>query len=125
MNPNESVSESTPESTPESASPEPVSPAESVSPDREPEETGVTIRAAVRSMIGRVVSDKMQKTVTVVVERRVKHPLYKKYIRRSTRIHAHDEADECKVGDFVSIVQCRPLSKTKAWRVHEIIARAK
>ena len=78
-----------------------------------------------RPLVGRVVSDKMNKTVTVLVERRVKHPLYKKYIRRSTRIHAHDEGDECNVGDSVSIVQCRPLAKTKAWRVHEIIARAK
>jgi small subunit ribosomal protein S17 len=78
-----------------------------------------------RPLIGRVVSDKMNKTVTVLVERRVKHPLYKKYIRRSTRIHVHDEGDECNVGDSVSIVQCRPLSKTKAWRVHEIIAPAK
>ena len=78
-----------------------------------------------RPLIGRVVSDKMNKTVTVLVERRVKHPLYGKYIRRSTRIHAHDETDDCNVGDSVSIVQCRPLSRTKAWRVHEVIARAK
>ena len=78
-----------------------------------------------RPLTGRVVSDKMNKTVTVLVERRVKHPLYKKYIRRSTRIHAHDEGEECNVGDSVSIVQCRPLAKTKAWRVLEIIARAK
>ncbi len=81
-------------------------------------------KSTTRPLIGRVVSDKMNKTVTVLVERRVKHPLYKKYIRRSTRIHAHDEADDCNVGDEVSIVQCRPLSRTKAWRVHEIIARA-
>ena len=80
---------------------------------------------AMRPLVGRVVSDKMNKTVTVLVERRVKHPLYKKYIRRSTKVHVHDEGDECNVGDSVSIVQCRPLSKTKAWRVHEIIARAK
>ena len=82
-------------------------------------------KAATRPLIGRVVSDKMNKTVTVLVERRVKHPLYDKYIRRSTKIHAHDETDECNVGDSVSIVQCRPLSRTKAWRVHEVIARAK
>lgn len=85
-------------------------------------EAGAT---TMRPLVGRVVSDKMDKTVTVLVERRVKHPLYKKYIRRSTRVHVHDERDECNVGDSVSIVQCRPLSKTKAWRVHEIIARAK
>ena len=78
-----------------------------------------------RPLVGRVVSDKMDKTVTVLVERRVKHPLYKKYIRRSTRIHAHDESDNCKVGDAVAIVQCRPLSRTKSWRVQEVIARAK
>ena len=78
-----------------------------------------------RPLVGRVVSDKMSKTVTVLVERRVKHPLYKKYVRRSTRIHAHDEAGHCHMGDTVSIVQCRPLSKTKSWRVHEVVARAK
>ena len=81
--------------------------------------------ATMRPVIGRVISDKMRKTVTVLVERRVKHPLYGKYIRRSTRIHAHDERDVCNVGDSVSIVQCRPLSKTKAWRVDEIVSRAK
>ncbi len=78
-----------------------------------------------RPLVGRVVSDKMDKTVTVLVERRVKHPLYKKYIRRSTRIHAHDETGECKTGDTVSIVQCRPMSRTKAWRVHRIVSLAK
>ena len=90
-----------------------------------PETGSSNAKATTRPLIGRVVSDKMNKTVIVLVERRVKHPLYKKYIRRSTRIHAHDEADDCNVGDAVSIVQCRPLSKTKSWRVHEIIARAK
>ncbi len=78
-----------------------------------------------RYMVGKVVSDKMQKSITVLVERTVKHPLYKKYIKRSSKIHAHDENDECKVGDKVSIEQCRPLSKTKAWRLHEILERAK
>lgn len=90
-----------------------------------PETGSSNAKTTKRPLIGRVVSDKMNKTVTVLVERRVKHPLYKKYIRRSTRIHAHDEAGDCKVGDAVSIVQCRPLSRTKAWRVHEIVARAK
>ena len=94
---------------------------ESTPPDTESPSAKITTRP----LIGRVISDKMNKTVTVLVERRVKHPLYRKYIRRSTRIHAHDETDGCNVGDAVSIVQCRPLSKTKAWRVHEIIARAK
>ena len=82
-------------------------------------------KTIIRPLVGRVVSDRMSKTVTVLVERSVKHPLYKKYIRRSTKIHAHDETDDCNVGDTVSIVQCRPLSKTKAWRVYEVIARAK
>lgn len=82
-------------------------------------------KKAPRVMVGHVVSDGMQKTVTVLVERRVKHPLYKKYVKRSTKIHAHDEKDECKVGDKVSIEPCRPLSKTKAWRLHEILERAK
>ena len=81
--------------------------------------------ATIRPLVGRVVSDRMEKTVTVVVERRVKHPLYKKYIRRSARIHAHDEGNGCKVGDTVLIVQCKPMSRTKAWLVHEIVARAK
>ena len=95
---------------------------ESVSPESSASSEAGT---GTRPMVGRVISDKMNKTVTVLVERRVKHPLYKKYIRRSTKIHAHDETETCNVGDAVSIVQCRPLSKTKSWRVHEIIARAK
>lgn len=94
---------------------------ESILPDTESPGAKITTRP----LVGRVTSDKMDKTVTVLVERRVKHPLYKKYIRRSTRIHAHDETNACKVGDAVSIVQCRPLSRTKAWRVREILARAK
>lgn len=77
------------------------------------------------SVRGRVVSNTMQKTVTVVVERKVKHPLYKKYVRRSTKLHAHDERNECNVGDWVAVVQCRPLSKTKAWRVDKVLARAR
>lgn len=82
-------------------------------------------KATTRPLIGRVISSKMNKTVTVLVERRVKHPLYKKYIRRSTRIHAHDEINQCRVGDAVSIVQCRPMSRTKSWRVQDIVLRAK
>ncbi|MCY4220468.1 MAG: 30S ribosomal protein S17 [Thiotrichales bacterium] len=82
-------------------------------------------RTGIRPLTGRVIGDKMEKTVTVLIERRVKHPLYKKYVRRSTKIHAHDEAGECSVGDSVSVVQCRPLSRTKAWRVLEVIVRAK
>ena len=78
-----------------------------------------------RPLVGRVVSNKMRRTVTVIVERKVKHPLYKKYIRRSTKIHAHDEAGDCNIGDWVAIEQCRPLSKTKSWKVNEVLARAK
>ena len=77
-----------------------------------------------RTLVGRVVSDAMDKTITVLVERRVQHPLYKKYIRRSSRIHAHDEANECRQGDVVSVVQCRPLSKTKCWRLVSVEERA-
>lgn len=73
--------------------------------------------------VGVVVSDKAQKTVTVQVERTFSHPLYGKQVGRSKRFHAHDENDECKVGDVVRIVETRPLSKTKRWRVEELIER--
>jgi small subunit ribosomal protein S17 len=79
---------------------------------------------AVKTVEGRVVSSKMDKTVTVLVERHVKHALYGKYLRRSTKLHAHDEANACKEGDLVRVTECRPLSKTKNWRVVEIITRA-
>ena len=78
-----------------------------------------------RVLTGLVVSDRMDKTITVMVERRVKHPLYKKYIRRKSTLHAHDENNECRMGDTVSVEQCRPLSKTKSWRLQEIMERAK
>lgn len=77
-----------------------------------------------RTLQGRVTSNKMDKTVTVLVERRVRHPLYKKYVRRSSKIHAHDEQNQCQEGDLVLIEQCRPLSKTKAWRLVEVVERA-
>ena len=73
---------------------------------------------------GRVVSDKMDKTVTVLVERNVKHALYGKYIRRSTKLHAHDAENAAKEGDIVRLVEVAPISKTKNWRVVEILARA-
>jgi small subunit ribosomal protein S17 len=76
-----------------------------------------------RTVEGRVISNKMQKTVTVLVERQVKHGLYGKYIKRSTKLHAHDEQD-CQEGDVVRVSECRPLSKTKNWRVVEIVTRA-
>ena len=75
--------------------------------------------------IGRVVSDKMDKTVTVLVERRVKHALYGKVVTKSAKYHAHDEANECKEGDLVEIVATRKLSKTKAWRVAKVLEKAK
>ena len=74
--------------------------------------------------VGRVVSNKADKTVTVKIERQVKHPLYGKYIKRSSKVHAHDEENSCGEGDLVKITQCRPVSKTKAWRVIEIVERA-
>jgi small subunit ribosomal protein S17 len=73
---------------------------------------------------GKVVSSKMDKTVTVRLERYLKHPLYGKYIRRSGKVHAHDETNECNEGDTVRIVPDRPLSKTKSWKVVEIVERA-
>jgi small subunit ribosomal protein S17 len=82
------------------------------------------VEKAPRILVGQVVSDKMDKTITVLVERRVKHPLYQKYVRRSTRLLAHDETNECKEGDKVSIEQCRPMSRRKSWRVCKIIERA-
>jgi small subunit ribosomal protein S17 len=74
--------------------------------------------------VGRVISNKADKTVTVKIERQVKHPLYGKYIKRSSKVHAHDEDNSCGEGDLVKITQCRPISKTKAWRVVEIVERA-
>ncbi len=87
------------------------------------EKTNNTQKAG-RTVEGRVVSNKMQKTVTVLLERQVQHPLYGKVVRRSTKVHAHDEKSECKEGDVVRIVECRPLSKSKNWRVVEIVTRA-
>lgn len=77
-----------------------------------------------RTLMGRVVSSKMDKSITVLVERRVKHPLYGKYIRRSTKLHAHDEQNECNEGDVVTIKECRPLSKHKSWMLVSIVERA-
>jgi small subunit ribosomal protein S17 len=79
----------------------------------------------VRSLTGRVVSDKMNKTVTVLVERRVKHPVIGKVIRLSKKYHAHDESNECHEGDLVEIQEGRPVSKTKSWRVSKLIERAR
>jgi small subunit ribosomal protein S17 len=78
-----------------------------------------------RTLNGRVVSDKMVKTVTVLIERRMKHPLYGKYITQTKKYHAHDENSECHEGDLVEIEECRPLSKTKAWRVTKLLEKAR
>ena len=78
----------------------------------------------VRTLTGRVVSDKMDKTITVLIERRVKHPIYGKYVKRSTKLHAHDETNQCKIGDKVSIRETSPQSKTKSWALVEVVERA-
>ncbi|MGB0445919.1 MAG: 30S ribosomal protein S17 [Pseudomonadales bacterium] len=73
-----------------------------------------------RMASGRVVSDKMDKSITVLIERRVKHPIYQKYVKRSTKLHAHDENNECKMGDLVTICETRPISKSKSWSLVKI-----
>ena len=78
---------------------------------------------SIRTESGRVVSDKMDRTVTVLVEHKIKHPLYGKYIRRSTKLHVHDENNECNEGDQVTITECRPMSKTKSWKLVEIVKK--
>ena len=78
-----------------------------------------------RSLTGKVVSDKMDKTVTVLVERQVMHPVIGKVVRRTKKYHAHNEGNEAKAGDTVVIVECRPLSKTKAWKVAKLVERAR
>ena len=78
-----------------------------------------------KTKTGSVTSDKMDKTITVAVERKVKHPLYGKFVKKTTKFHAHDETNEAKPGDVVRIMETRPLSKTKRWRLVEIIEKAK
>jgi small subunit ribosomal protein S17 len=82
-------------------------------------------RSLKRTLVGRVVSNKMDKTVTVLVERKVKHPVYGKYVVRSTKFHAHDESDRINEGDLVEIAETRPLSKTKAWTVTRVVEAAR
>ncbi len=77
----------------------------------------------IRTLTGQVVSDKMDKSAVVMVERKVRHPLYGKYVRRSTKLHVHDANNECRLGDTVTIQQCRPLSKTKSWMLLEVVDR--
>ena len=87
-------------------------------------EKAVTIEAGVRRAVrGSVISARMDKSITVLVVRQFKHPLYKKYIRRSTRLHAHDESNDCREGDIVLIEECLPLSKMKSWRLIRVLDR--
>ena len=83
----------------------------------------VSEKALGRTVVGKVVSDKMNKTIIVQVERKVKHPLYGKYLRRFSKMYAHDEENTCRIGDVVVIQQSRPLSKTKRWKLLEILKR--
>ncbi len=78
-----------------------------------------------KTRIGQVVSNKVEKSVTVAIERKVKHPIYGKFVKTTTKFMAHDEKNECNIGDTVSIMEIRPLSKNKRWRVVEILERAK
>lgn len=78
----------------------------------------------IRTLQGRVISDKMDKSIVVAIERFVKHPIYGKFIRRTTKIHAHDESNSCGQGDVVTIRQCRPISKTKSWTLVDIVEKA-
>ena len=83
------------------------------------------VRNLRKTRTGLVTSDKMDKTITVAVERKVKHPIYGKFVKKTTKFHAHDEKGECGIGDVVKIMETRPLSKTKRWRLVEIIQKAK
>lgn len=80
-------------------------------------------RNPVRTRVGEVVSNKMHKTITVLVERRVEHPVYHRIVTRSVKLHAHDEQNACRIGDVVRVARTRPLSKTKRWRLVEILKR--
>jgi len=84
-----------------------------------------TTRTTGRTVTGTVVSDRMDKTITVRIERRVQHPVYGKIIRRSSKLHAHDENNECRIGDVVTVTECRPISKTKTWMLKSIDERAR
>ncbi len=79
----------------------------------------------IRTQQGRVTSDKMDKSITVAIERFVKHPIYGKYVKRTTKLHAHDENNECGLGDLVEIKECRPLSKTKSWTLVKVLEKDK
>jgi small subunit ribosomal protein S17 len=85
----------------------------------------MVVRNLRKTRIGVVTSNKMNKTITVAVERKVKHPIYGKFVKKTTKFHAHDEKDECTMGDIVKIMDTRPLSKTKRWRLVEVVEKAK
>ncbi|TAM92573.1 30S ribosomal protein S17 [bacterium] len=91
----------------------------------QPNEQAVAERGRRKIKIGRVASNKMEKTIVVVTETRVPHPVYKKIVRKSERFKAHDEKNECSIGDLVKIMECRPVSKEKRWRLVEIVERVK
>ena len=78
----------------------------------------------IRTVQGRVVSDKMDKSITVAVERKVKHPIYGKFSKRTTKLHAHDETNQCNIGDVVTVRECRPISKSKTWTLVDIVSKA-
>ncbi|MDX3775299.1 30S ribosomal protein S17 [Chromatiaceae bacterium AAb-1] len=77
-----------------------------------------------RTLQGKVISDKMDKSITVAIERQVKHPIYGKFIKRTTKLHVHDETNQCKEGDVVTIRECRPISKTKSWTLVAVVESA-
>ena len=78
----------------------------------------------IRTVQGRVVSNKMDKTITVAVERKVKHPIYGKFIKRTTKLHAHDETNQCNEGDVVTVRECRPISKSKTWTLVDVVTKS-
>ena len=82
-------------------------------------------RALRKTRVGRVISDKMDKSIIIAIEDHVKHPVYGKIVKRTKKIHAHDENNECGIGDFVEVMETRPLSKTKRWRLVQIIEKVK
>ena len=79
----------------------------------------------IRTLQGRVISDKMDKSIIVAIERKVKHPIYGKFVKRTTKLHAHDETNQCGIGDTVTIRECRPLSKNKSWTLVDVLEKAK
>ena len=87
--------------------------------------TNAVVRNLRKTRIGVVSSNKMDKTITVNVERKIKHPLYGKFLKKTTKFHAHDEKNECSIGDTVKIMESRPLSKTKRWRLVEVVEKVK